>query len=66
MKNIIKIHKGHYKNFKIVNTAFPLLKPVISEKSGDSAWVDASEVLGEDFKKILVKLEDYTSLEVRN
>lgn len=59
MSNKIAIRKGYYKNFKIADTTFPLLKPVISENGADSAWIDASAVLGAEYSKILVSLEDY-------
>jgi len=59
MNSKITVYKGHYKNFKIANTTFPLLKPVISENGENKAWVDASDILGTEFNKILVKLEDF-------
>lgn len=55
----ITIIKGTYKNFKISNTTFPLLRPVNINKGYSTALIDASNILGEDFKKILVSLEDY-------
>lgn len=58
----INIIKGTYRNLKILNTTFPLLKPVDVIKGHATALVDASTVLGSDFKKITVNLEDYKCL----
>lgn len=58
----INIIKGTYRDLKILNTTFPLLKPVETLKGHATALVDASSVLGSDFKKIIVNLEDYKCL----
>jgi len=58
----INVIKGKYKNFKISNTTFPLLKPVETFKGHSTALIDASNILGEEFKRILIELEDYKCL----
>lgn len=55
----ITVIKGKYKNFKISNTTFPLLKPVETFRGHSTALIDASSILGEDFTRITVELEDY-------
>lgn len=58
MKKITVI-KGTYNKLKISNTTFPLLKPVQVDKGEATALVDASSILGDDFNKITIGLEDY-------
>ena len=58
-KSKITVIKGTYKNFKISNTTFPLLRPVSTNKGYSTALIDASNVLGDDFKRITVDLIDY-------
>jgi hypothetical protein len=59
MSNKITVIKGSYKKLKISNTTFTLLAPVRVDKGITTALVDASAVLGADYKRILVDIEDY-------
>lgn len=58
----INVIKGAYRNLKIMNTTFPLLKPVEVIGGYATAIVDASSILGNDHKKITISLEDYKCL----
>ena len=58
----INVLKGTYKTLKIVNTTFPLLKPVEIYKGHATALIDASSILGDGHKSITVNLEDYKCL----
>lgn len=60
--NRINVIKGTYRSLKIVNTTFPLLKPVEVIEGYATALIDASSILGPDFTRIKVNLEDYRCL----
>lgn len=62
MNNRIVVYRGSYKNFRIANTTFKLLKPLMISNGETTAWVDASDVLGKDFSKVLISIEDYKCL----
>lgn len=55
----VKIVSGQYRGFKIENTVFPMLRPVVEGAKGDYVTVDASELLGEKFAKIRVQVTEY-------
>lgn len=55
----VKIISGKYRGSKIENTVFPMLRPVVAGAKGDYVTVDASNVLGSQFGKIRVMVDDY-------
>lgn len=55
----VKIISGKYRGAKIENTVFPMLRPVVAGAKGDYVTVDASNVLGEQFGKIRIMVDDY-------
>jgi hypothetical protein len=59
-----KIHiiKGAYDKFAIRDTVFPLIAPVRMSAGKTFAQVDASELLGKDFKNISIELNSYKEL----
>jgi hypothetical protein len=58
----INILKGRCGGIKISNSTFPLLKDVSEDKGVVTAQVDASSVLGNEFKNVLIEVEDYRLL----
>jgi hypothetical protein len=60
---LINIKQGSYRNSPIINTVFPMVKPVNIGKKGMFATVDARALLGEDKGAIRVLLEDPNSFE---
>lgn len=54
---LINIKQGSYRNSPIINTVFPMVKPVNIGKKGMFATVDARALLGEDKGAIRVLLE---------
>jgi hypothetical protein len=63
MSKKITIIKGKFGNIKIANTTFPLLRPVTEDKGIVTALVDASAILGDNFKSVLLEVEDYRSVD---
>ena len=55
----VKIISGKYRGAKIENTVFPMLRPVVAGAKGDYVTVDASAVLGNQFGKIRIMVDDY-------
>lgn len=55
----IKIISGRYRGAKIENTVLPMLRPVVEGAKGDYVTVDASEILGHEFNKIRVTVDEY-------
>lgn len=55
----VRIISGKYRGSKIENTVFPMLRPVVAGAKGDYVTVDASNVLGSQFGKIRVMVDDY-------
>lgn len=53
----VTIKSGKYRNIQIQNTEFPLIQPYKAGANGGFVTVDASEMLGEGFEKIRVKVE---------
>ena len=63
MHQRIKILKGSYDKIRISDSTFPLLAPLDYFYGKAKATVDASSLLGEDFKIIQVDVEDYVVLD---
>jgi hypothetical protein len=63
MQQRIRIIKGTYDKIKISNSTFPLLKPVETTYGKSKALVDASSLLGSDYKVLQVDVEDYQLLD---
>jgi hypothetical protein len=55
----IRVLKGKYNDIKIKDCIFPIHKPVMYENGLATAEVDASSILGDDYKKIVIQLNDY-------
>lgn len=55
----IKINAGRYRGKDITDQTFPLLKPVADTPKGKVATVDASSLLGADYSKVRVIVEDW-------
>jgi len=60
---LIKIKQGSYRNSPIIETVFPMVKPVNIGKKGMFVTVDARALLGEDKGAIRVLLEGPDSFE---
>lgn len=60
---LIKIKQGSYRNSPIIDTVFPMVKPVNIGKKGMFATVDARALLGEDKGAIRVLLEGPNAFE---
>ena len=61
MTNFVKIKHGTYRKNTVENTVFPIVKPLNIGKKGAFITVDGTEVLGDQFGKIRVLIEDPTS-----
>jgi predicted AAA+ superfamily ATPase len=55
----VKIISGKYRGAKLENVTLPMHRPVVAGAKGDYVTVDATEILGEDFAKIRVMVDDY-------
>lgn len=60
MTNFVKIKQGTYRKNTIENTVFPIVKPLNIGKKGAFITVDGTEVLGDQFSKIRVLIENPT------
>lgn len=58
--NYVKIKAGTYRKNEIVDTVFPIIKPLNIGKKGAFITVDGSEAMGEKFSSIRVLIEDPT------
>ena len=58
--NYVKIKAGTYRKNDIVDTVFPIIKPLNIGKKGAFITVDGSEVMGDLFASIRVLIEDPT------
>jgi hypothetical protein len=58
--NYVKIKTGTYRKNEIVDTVFPILKPLNIGKKGAFITVDGSEVMGDKFASIRVLIQDPT------
>ena len=55
----VKIISGKYRGSKLENVTLPMIRPVVAGAKGDYVTVDASAVLGKQFDKIRVVVDDY-------
>jgi hypothetical protein len=55
----VKIVSGRYRGTKIENVVFPLLRPVVEGSKGDYVTVDASSLLGSEFGKVRITVDEY-------
>jgi hypothetical protein len=60
MTNFVKIKQGTYRKNTLENTVFPIVKPLNIGKKGAFITVDGTEVLGDQFSKIRVLIENPT------
>ena len=60
MTNFVKIKQGTYRKNTVENTVFPIVKPLNIGKKGAFITVDGTEVLGDQFSKIRVLIENPT------
>ena len=60
----VLIKQGTYRNNDIVNTVFPMIKPLTFGSAGSFVTVDASQVLGDKFSKVRIKCEPDDVVEV--
>ena len=58
--NYVKIKTGTYRKNEIVDTVFPILKPLNVGKKGAFITVNGTEVMGDKFASIRVLIEDPT------
>jgi hypothetical protein len=60
MSKRIRVLRGTYaKKNRISDCVFPLTKPLEFIQGKIIAHVDASQLLGADFKKLIIDVEDY-------
>ena len=58
--NYVKVKTGTYRKNEIVDTVFPIIKPLNIGKKGAFITVDGSEAMGEKFQSIRILIEDPT------
>ena len=58
--NYVKIKTGTYRKNEVVDTVFPIIKPLNIGKKGAFITVDGSEAMGDKFASIRVLIEDPT------
>jgi hypothetical protein len=63
MQKRIRILKGTYAKIRISDATFPLLKPVETAYGKTKATIDASSLLGDEYKNLQVEVEDYRLLD---
>lgn len=63
MPQRIRILKGKYDKIKIADSTFPLLKPIETNYGKSKATIDASSLLGDEYKVLQVEVEDYLLLD---
>jgi hypothetical protein len=63
MSQRIHILKGKYDKIKISDSIFPLLKPLDTNYGKSKATIDASSLLGGEYKVLQVEVEDYRLLD---
>jgi hypothetical protein len=63
MPQRIRILKGMYNKIRISDSTFPLLKPVEITDGKSKATIDASSLLGDEYKVLQVEVEDYKLLD---
>ena len=50
--NYVKVKTGTYRKNEIVNTVFPIIKPLNIGKKGAFITVDGSEAMGDKFSRL--------------
>jgi hypothetical protein len=63
MPQRIRILKGIYNKIRISDSTFPLIKPVETVHGKTKATIDASSLLGDEYKVLQVDVEDYRILD---
>jgi hypothetical protein len=63
MSQRIRILKGMYNKIRISDSTFPILKPLETSYGKTIAVVDASSLLGDEYKIVKVEVEDYKLLD---
>lgn len=63
MSKRIRILKGMYNKIRISDSTFPILKPLETSYGKTIAVVDASSLLGNEYKIVKVEVEDYKLLD---
>ena len=63
MSKRIRILKGMYNKIRISDSTFPILKPLETSYGKTIAIVDASSLLGNEYKIVKVEVEDYKLLD---
>jgi hypothetical protein len=63
MSQRIRILKGMYNKIRISDSTFPILKPLETSYGKTIAVVDASSLLGHEYKIVKVEVEDYKLLD---
>jgi hypothetical protein len=63
MKNRIRIIRGNYNKIRILDCVFTLIKPVDTTNGKVTAMVNASNLLGPEYSKVTVNVEDYKLLD---
>lgn len=63
MSKRIRILKGMYNKIRISDSTFPILKPLETSYGKTVAIVDASSLLGNEYKIVKVEVEDYKLLD---
>jgi hypothetical protein len=63
MSKRIRILKGMYNKIRISDSTFPILKPLETSYGKTVAVVDASSLLGDEYKIVKVEVEDYKLLD---
>lgn len=63
MTQRIRILKGAYNKLRILDSTFPLVKPVETKLGRTKATIDASSLLGDDYKVLQVEVEEFRLLD---
>ena len=63
MQKRIRILKGMYEKIRISDSTFPLLKPIETTHGKSKATIDASSLLGDEYKVLQVEVESYKLLD---
>lgn len=63
MHQRIRILKGIYNKIRISDSTFPLIKPIETIHGKTKATIDASSLLGAEYKILQVEVQDYRLLD---
>lgn len=63
MPQRIRILKGMYNKIRISDSTFQLLKPIETINGKTKATIDASSLLGDEYKNLQVEVESYKLLD---